>query len=191
MSDFSISYGKVMTIEGVYSNDSNDPGGETWKGISRVYNPKWNGWVIIDGNKMNDNFINILKESELLEELVKTLYKEKYWNIFMGDYVECQYIADELFDISVNIGQNTSIKFLQKALNSLNRNQKDYLNITVDGIFGKRTLDTLNNHPNNYKWINNVLNMLQSCYYINIADKTESQEKYLRGLLRRVDIIKV
>ena len=38
-------------LEGLYSYDPNDPGGETWCGVSRVNNPNWSGWAIIDAHK--------------------------------------------------------------------------------------------------------------------------------------------
>ena len=37
--------------EGGWVNDPNDIGGETYRGISRKFNPKWNGWSVIDEMK--------------------------------------------------------------------------------------------------------------------------------------------
>ena len=53
MAKFSISLQKTLAHEGFYSNDPDDLGKETYKGISRIFHPKWNGWTIIDSfNKL-------------------------------------------------------------------------------------------------------------------------------------------
>ena len=41
----------IEGYEGNYSNDKDDPGGETYKGISRNMNKDWEGWKIIDSYK--------------------------------------------------------------------------------------------------------------------------------------------
>ena len=51
MATFEDAYKKVVKVEGSYVCDSDDSGGETYKGISRRYNPKWEGWPIIDNYK--------------------------------------------------------------------------------------------------------------------------------------------
>ena len=48
MDHFKEAFTKTMSEEGGYNFDRMDPGGETYMGISRVYWPSWEGWVIID-----------------------------------------------------------------------------------------------------------------------------------------------
>jgi lysozyme family protein len=190
MADFKISYDRVMGHEGLYSNDPVDKGGETYKGISRIYNPDWEGWKVVDEYKHRGVFPDNMKDDTYLENLVYKFYYKTYWDKFWGDYIECQEIADELYDISINMGVNRAVTFIQKSLNLLNRNQKDYSNIQEDGIFGRMTLSVLNSHLPTFDYfiLHKLLNIMQGCYYIQRTTENESQEKFLRGWLNRVNI---
>ena len=42
---------KTLETEGGYVNDPSDSGGETYCGIARNSNPKWEGWKIVDAHK--------------------------------------------------------------------------------------------------------------------------------------------
>jgi lysozyme family protein len=189
MANFIFSYDIIMFFEGSYSNDPNDPGRETYKGISRINNSSWMGWEIIDRCKeYGDGFHNCLSSNNTLEQYVRDLYKKKYWDIFWGDSIIDQDIATEMFDIGVNIGPTIPIHFLQKSLNLLNRGQRDYPDIEVDGIMGQKTMSTLNNHPENYKYVYNILNIMQGNHYINCMNRNDKMERYTRGWLKRVSI---
>ena len=56
MAEFDISFQKVLSYEGGYVNDPDDPGGETYKGIARKMNSKWDGWVLVDLLKQKPGF---------------------------------------------------------------------------------------------------------------------------------------
>ena len=56
MASFGEAFEHTMGMEGGYANDPQDVGGETFMGVSRVYNPGWYGWTIIDGQKDEYNF---------------------------------------------------------------------------------------------------------------------------------------
>ena len=43
----------TLETEGYYVNDPSDSGGETYCGIARNSNPKWQGWKIVDKHKLN------------------------------------------------------------------------------------------------------------------------------------------
>ena len=47
MANFNQAFKKVMSAEGGYVNDPDDPGGETYKGVARKMNPRWSGWAIV------------------------------------------------------------------------------------------------------------------------------------------------
>jgi len=188
MANFKEAFAKTMIIEGGYSNDPQDLGGETYKGISRVYNPSWKGWKIIDSIEDKSK----LDENIKLQELVRDFYKDKYWDKFLGDYIPSQDIAEELFDTSVNLGVHRASKYLQEALNILNRNGKLYKDIVVDGFIGRKTLDALHSYLEHDpdKYILLIMNILQGMHYINYMRKSPTQEKFARGWLKRVEIIK-
>jgi lysozyme family protein len=191
MSDFNIAYNITKEFEGGYSNDPDDAGGETYKGVARKFNPTWDGWNIIDDikNKFPSDFKDKL-DITILNKKVFSYYKIMYWDKFQGDLIPNQEIANELFDNAVNMGVNRSVSFLQKSLNLLNRNQKNYSDISEDGIFGNNTLKTLHKYLNYDKpnLILKVINILQGIHYINYMTKSPSQEKYARGWLSRVKL---
>lgn len=118
MAKFIDAYKKVLNNEGIYSNDPDDAGGETYKGISRKANPNWDGWISIDAIKKAHptTFKGILKKTPELEKKVQDLYKDKYWDCFELDDVPSQLIAEQMFDTAVNQGQTAAIKFAQRVL---------------------------------------------------------------------------
>lgn len=190
--NFDIAYEKIMHHEGGYINDIDDYGGETYKGISRRYHPKWSGWTIIDQMKKHKNFPYNLKDSNILNSMVKDFYKEKYWDQFLGDDIKSKNISIELFDISVNMGVNRAVKFLQKSLNLLNRNQTFFDDLVEDGIMGKNTITALNTYLWNDEehYLLKLINIFQGNHYIEFMTKNPKQEKYARGWLNRIEIYK-
>lgn len=191
MTSFNKAFDKTMGHEGGYSNDPDDFGGETYRGISRRFHPTWQGWRIIDGlrrgslHRLTDT---IQKELDLL---TRQFYQENYWNKFGGDQISFQPLAEELFDTSVNLGVGRAVKFLQIALNCLNRNQSLYDDLKEDGIFGLKTLDALNCiDGDDLKLIFKMLNVLQGIHYITIMQSDPTQEKFCRGWFKRVAILK-
>lgn len=118
MAKFIDAYKKVLNNEGIYSNDPDDAGGETYKGISRKANPNWDGWISIDAIKKAypTTFKGILKKTPELEKKVQDLYKDKYWDCFELDDVPNQLVAEQMFDTAVNQGQTAAIKFAQRVL---------------------------------------------------------------------------
>ncbi|MEG1860854.1 MAG: glycosyl hydrolase 108 family protein [Bacteroidaceae bacterium] len=53
MAIFKIAFKRTEAFEGenIWTNIDGDSGAETWSGISRRYNPKWEGWKILDRMK--------------------------------------------------------------------------------------------------------------------------------------------
>ena len=187
MADFQTAYNKTMGHEGGYVNDPDDAGGETYKGISRRYHPHWVGWKTIDlFPDSNAGF----DDNEALQIAVKDFYRSMYWNVNLLDEFP-QNIAEEMFDTGVNMGIGRAAKFLQIALNCLNRNQVLYPDLTVDGDIGSKSLSALKC----LKWTDYVillrmLNVLQGMHYIEYMKKSPTKEKYARGWFNRVVIAK-
>ena len=78
MANFKEAFEKTMGHEGGYGNDPDDAGGETYKGIARVYNPGWSGWAVIDAAKTASigNFPASLDQNATLQASVQSFYKE-------------------------------------------------------------------------------------------------------------------
>lgn len=192
MANFLEAYSITLGHEGGYSNDPDDVGGETYKGIARRYHPSWRGWFIIDNYKRQAGFPNNAYSDTDLDVSVKEFYKANYWDVNLLDEFRSQALANEMFDTGVNMGIGRAAKFLQKALNLLNKNQKIYADIVEDGAIGPNTLRALNAclDYRGDSYLFKILNLLQGNHYLEYMTKSPTQEKYAYGWLKRVDFIK-
>ena len=73
------------------------------------------------------------------------IYRRLYWLRPRFDQVarRSARTAAELFDTGANMGPAVATTFLQRALTALNRNGKDYSDLTPDGRIGPMTLHAL------------------------------------------------
>lgn len=185
MADFIQAYKVTLAHEGGYSNNPNDIGLETYKGISRKYQSSWAGWNIIDQLKRNANFPKSLDDNKPLQDLVMGFYKKEFWDKLNLDKSNDQRIATEMFDTAVNMGLNTAGRFLQRVLNVSNKGEQYYPNLKVDGVVGIGTITALNKHP----MPDNILkglNALQGARYIEICEANPAQEVFYNGWMKRV-----
>lgn len=185
---FKQAYMKTMSHEGYYSNHPSDRGGETWKGIARNFHQDWDGWKIID------QYIDkkMLSYNNLLEHKVKEFYKKNYWDKLRLTEVS-QYIPAtgiELFDVAVNMGVLRASMFLQRALNILNRAEKSWDDLIVDGKIGNITLSVIDKYIQNddEQYIFKLIVLLKAKHYIDIVEKNETQEVFIRGWLNRIQL---
>ena len=135
MVDFLKALELTLHNEGGYSKIKEDKGGETYCGISKVYNPEWLGWKIINNitNKYKDVFkINeMIKNNPVIREEVENFYYDNYWEKNNLEDLENQKLANFVFDFCVNSGQ--AIMIIQRVLK-----------IKDDNICGKETIKALN-----------------------------------------------
>lgn len=189
MANFQQAFNRTILFEGGYSNDPNDFGKETIFGISRVYHPGWEGWNRVNALKALSYTAKQIEEDDIVGSGIEQFYRDQYWNPILGNSISDQSIANELFDCAVNMGIGRAITFLQKGLNVLNRNQKDYPNISEDGHIGPKTLSTLDIYlKKNDGYLLKVMMILRGACYIDIMEKNETQEKFAKGWLNRVTI---
>jgi len=138
-----LAYDATMENEGRGKRTKNklDPGGESYSGISRVHHPKWGGWPLIDQWLRDGKPIDVVR----LEPMVREFYRDVFWNPIAGDQLSelSPAIALQVFDYGVNAGAERAARWLQIALNKLNRNQRLYKDILDDGSIGSKTLGTL------------------------------------------------
>ena len=116
MADFIEAYKKTSVFEGGYANDPDDNGGETWKGVTRKFEPNWIGWHIIDMHKGLPNFPHNLYASSELEKAVEDVFRKNYWNPIRGDEINNQEEANQLYDSAVNMGTGTAIILAKRAM---------------------------------------------------------------------------
>ncbi len=155
----------ILKWEGGYSENKDDRGGATNKGVTiatfrQVYGQ--------DKTKAD------LKA--LTDKQWAYIFKTLFWNKCKGDDIADQSIANLLVDWTWNSGVINPVKKLQRILG-----------ITADGIVGKKTLAALNNRsplP-----IFGALKQARIAYYKAIVARDKSQQKHLKGWLNRVDAI--
>ena len=132
--------------------------------------------------------------SDLPLKTAKSWYFEDYWLKpgFGKIHKVNATIAEELFDSGVNLGTQRTLKWLQKALNALNRQGKDYPDLVDDGIVGDKTIYALQAYldfrgKNGLIVILRCLNALQTARYFEVADNNERLEDFFFGwILNRV-----
>lgn len=188
MAEFKEAYAITSAHEGGYVNDPVDRGGETYRGISRVHHPDWRGWKRIDAQRRKAGFPGSLNADRTLQANVKAFYKRAYWDRFRGDDITDQAVANELYDTAVNMGVRRAVRFLQSSLNLLNRNQRDYSDLIVDGWFGDRSLSTLSallKKDRRSDDLVRMMNIQQGARYVEIMARDASQERFARGWIRR------
>jgi lysozyme family protein len=184
MADFASAYPKLHLVEGLYSKDPNDSGGETVCGISRVFWPRWAGWAIVDGAKKKSGFPGNLKTEQVLTVAVQAFYRENFWDRFCLDEVD-QSLAYELFEQAVNLGEGRMVRHLQQTLNALNHQNRFGEDLFVDGAFGPKSLQRMRQVVNDgrSRALQYGVNGLQCAHYINTGLSNLSQRKYTSGWL--------
>lgn len=165
MADFIPAYLLTISYEGGYGLLKGDKGGETYMGISRVYNPNFPGWAIIDNYKKKYSNGKIPQNTRFskdaqLETMVRDYYLVNYWNAkAKGSQIKNQETANLVYDMVVNHGQGARV--VNEAINTaMNRNT-----VTVTN---KITSDTLH-------WLNSNTEKI----YPFIL---QQREKYMRSL---------
>jgi lysozyme family protein len=172
MAQFILAFQKTIENEGGYGNDPDDPGGETFKGIARKINGKWEGWPTIDLLKRQTGFpANADRDAEL-RELVGTFYLVNYWNRIDGDSINNQLVAESIFDFAVNVGVETSVELAQKTVGS-----------DVDGAIGPNTLKAINAFDPAHFVAAFAVEKIRK--YIRIIAKRPTSKKYFTGWVIR------
>ena len=188
MANFSDAYALTSAHEGGYVNDPVDRGGETYRGIARVHHPEWRGWKRIDAQRRNKGFPKSLNADRTLQSNVRAFYKKAYWDRFKGDDIPDQAVANELYDTAVNMGVRRAVRFLQSSLNLLNRNQRDYMDLIIDGWLGEKSLTTLGallKKDRGSHALVKMMNIQQGARYVEIMARDSSQERFARGWIKR------
>lgn len=166
----------TVGLEGRYSNDPADSGGETAWGITERVARAYDYWGAMASMPL---------------ETAKAIYRERYWDLMRLDEVAKLFpdVAKELFDTGVNQGQAVAIRYLQRTLNVLNGGGDLWPDVTVDGLMGRMTLGALQSLRNmrgmeGLKVLLRALNALQGASYIQLAEAREKDERFVYGWLK-------
>lgn len=168
MAEFNIAFKRALTQEGTYSNDPDDLGGETYKGISMASHSGWKGWVIVDKYRGKPDFPAKLDKDVELQKQVELFYLYEFWLPLKADLISNQTIADSVFDFAVNTGITTTTRIVQSLVGT-----------KIDGIIGYHTLNKLNSMD--FGYFQAAFTVTKIEYYMNIIRKRPTNKKYLIG----------
>ena len=126
----------------------------------------------------------------LPRDLAVRIYRELYWTTPQFDRIAAlsPIIAAELFDTGVNMGPAVAVRFLQRALNALNRNGRDYADIVIDGALGPATVQALRQYRDargkaGEMVLLKAVDALQGERYIALAEVRPANEAFVYGWL--------
>lgn len=126
MSSFGPAFRVLMRLEGKYSNEKNDAGGETFCGITK---PRFNLWVRKYGG--SGDWPNLTADE------VRRCWRDTLWNVEkFGEWIQDQELANTMFQFSALSGVNQAAKELQRAINTV-LPKHEWLKI--DGWAGPKT----------------------------------------------------
>ena len=163
MNRFEKIFDYLLKVEGGYSNDKYDAGGETKYGITEEDARKY-GYK----GRMRDLQLGAARD----------IYDKKYYHKNGLDTLKSDNIALSVCDFIVNSGA-WGAKKAQAALNELG------FDLRVDGILGEKSLAALN-EVDEAKFLEKYHD-LQRRYYRAIVANKPSQKVFLKGWLNRVD----
>ncbi|MEO9635707.1 MAG: glycosyl hydrolase 108 family protein [Parasphingorhabdus sp.] len=175
ISDIETLINNVIALEGDFSNHPADRGGAT-------------RWGVTEAVARSHGYVGDMRHFPRQDAAV--IYKRKYWHRPGFDQVakRAPDIAAELFDTGINMGARTASGFLQRALNALNRNGRDYQDISVDRQIGGQTLAALDKFLRGRGAKGEIvllkaLEALQGARYIKLAQTRPANEAFLYGWL--------
>lgn len=178
MNDYNDIIDEILEKEGGYTNDSDDRGGETNFGITKT-------------TARDYGFEGDMKD--LQEGMARVIYYSRYISKpgFDRVYNIDKALGDAVILFGVHSGQNRAARFLQRLLNVLNDKEKWYGDLLVDGKVGDKTITSLKQYIEirglgGRKIIYEAYKAMVANYYIELAEKDESQEKFMFGWLNRV-----
>lgn len=163
---------RILDIEGGYVNNPDDSGGETNHGITEKVARRfgYQGHMESMPRKMAFHILTV-----------------RYWDAMNLDEVSyiCADITRELADTGVNCGTHRAAEWLQRSLNVLNQRGVIYPDLKTDGSIGPITIKALRKHmehrENDSTVLHRMLNALQGCHYITLAERRAKDEAFIYG----------
>lgn len=165
----------TAAAEGAYVNHPSDRGGETI-------------WGITIGVAREEGFTGRMIDMTKAE--AKAIRRGRYY-VRPGIHLLApvsEAIATEVYDSGILHGPGVPARWLQRALNALNRRGRDYPEVDVDGAIGRATADALaaflrRNGAKAEARMLKALNCLQGAFLVSISENREANEDFLNGWL--------
>lgn len=166
----------LIEREGGYVNHPADRGGPTC-------------WGITEAVARAHGYAGAMRQMPRSDAVA--IYRRLYWLRPRFDEVakRSAAVAAELFDTGANMGPTVAATFLQRALTALNRNGKDFPDLTPDGRIGATTLAALDAYfavrgkAAGETVLLKALEALQGERYLRLAERRPANEAFLYGWL--------
>lgn len=175
-SAFSEAMARLLPLEGGYTNDPADAGGET-------------NWGITERVARAFGYAGEMRV--MTREQAREIYRARFWHSQSLDAVAalCREVALEVFDTGVNMGPARAGEILQRCLNVLNAQAVLYRDIPADGHIGPMTVAALREYltargTEGERVLLEAMNCLQGAGYIELAEERPSDERFVYGWLR-------
>lgn len=164
---------EVIRREGEYSNHPADKGGPTRFGVTEAV-------------ARAHGFIGDMRRFPI--EQARAIYRDIYWTGPGFDRIEPIFpkVADELLDTGINMGPAVGARFLQRALNGFNQEERSYPDVPVDNRIGPKTTGAAlafkqvrgaKAEPALLK----LLDGLQAARYLDLCEGRPANEAFLFG----------
>jgi lysozyme family protein len=162
----------VLEHEGGYSNDPDDPGGETNFGITET-----------DLKEHMSHFTSFPSDVKDLTRIeAECFYKVVYWDKYNYNAINSLPIATKIFDMAVNMGSHEAHELIQRALGYCG-----YSTLIVDGILGGKTLGAINEvclHGREKDLLSEIINE-SKWFYEHLVEEKPVLKRFLNGWLDR------
>lgn len=156
-----------------YTNDPKDSGGPTKYGVTEAVARAFG----YKGDMKNLDYA-----------LAFMIFKELYYLQPKFDQVVdvSEPIGAKLYEIGINMGTGRGVRFLQRALNSLNQEAKLYPDLVMDGAIGRLTLYCLKTYLEHrgHRGEHVLLEMIraqQRVFYIELSERRQKDERFQYG----------
>jgi lysozyme family protein len=149
----------IIKWEGGYSDDPDDPGGETKYGITKRSYPN-------------------LDIKNLTVELAYEIYNRDFWKFYKLSTINDQTVANKLMLALINMSPKYAIRGIQFAVS------KASMPILIDGILGDETIKAIN-YCNGSLLFMEYLRLSYVRIYQARVEENRKKEKYLFGWIRR------
>lgn len=162
----------ILKWEGGYVNHPNDKGGPTNMGVTIEI------WRKVGYDKNGDGDIDV-DDLKLLtkDDVVNRVLKPHYWNRWKADQIKNQSIANILVDWVWASGA-WGIKYPQRILG-----------VTDDGVVGPKTLEAINNYPDQSELFKKLW-IRRKQHFEDIVAAKPSQKEFIKGWLNRLNDFK-
>ena len=162
----------IFGWEGTWANDPVDMGGPTMMGVTLATSKQCGHDEDGDGN-IDINDLKLITKKDVVE----CILRPHYWNRWKADNIKNQSIANILVDWVWGSGKWGIIK------------PQELLNLKPDGIVGNKTLDAINNFPDQEELFERIKE-IRKVFVANIVLSNPNQKIFEHGWLNRINSFK-